>query len=279
MDVLVESHGERRVRRVPGVRIRRHGSADRHHLAGGPSRTHALAGEHPRPQLHLARGRGHRRAARGMDVGEGSEADARARPWRQGRRLDTSPRADRLPYYLGTPIFSSSSAYPTSTPAVTALKQTIGNSVVGSEVRPRTHQDLGIMANANLLYEVQEFASTTHWRRRRTFRCTNAISALAAFGDIFSPGITSSRAARLYGISYLLEPREPGPKGSVFDRSLGDEDLYRGPGRFSGHARRPSTRWVVARQVCVRLAGQQWPTPTPALGRWSPTVPVKACFA
>jgi hypothetical protein len=56
-------------------------------------------------------------------------------------------------------------------------------------------------------------------------------SALAEYEDIFSPAITTSQAARLYGVSYLLEPAGvPGPEGSVFDRRLGDEVLYRVPG-------------------------------------------------
>jgi Bacterial membrane protein YfhO len=79
---------------------------------------------------------------------------------------------------------------------------------------------------------VQEFGAYDPLVPNGYFSLYNTpVSALASFGDIFSPGITSSQAARLYGISYLLEPSgTPGPKGSVFVRSLGDEDLYRVPG-------------------------------------------------
>ena len=49
--------------------------------------------------------------------------------------------------------------------------------------------------------------------------------------SVFCPAITSIQLARLYGISYVLEPAgRPGPPGSVFDRAIGNESLYRIPG-------------------------------------------------
>jgi hypothetical protein len=91
---------------------------------------------------------------------------------------------------------------------------------------------MGIMVNANLLYNVQEFAAYDPLTPRAYFSLYKTpISEVAEFADIFSPAITSTQAARLYGISYLLEPSGvPGPKGSLFVRSLGHEDLYRVPG-------------------------------------------------
>jgi len=88
------------------------------------------------------------------------------------------------------------------------------------------------MANANLLYDVQEFATYDPMTPRAYFSLNKTQgSALAEVEDIFSPAITSSQAARLYGISYLLEPSGvPGPEGSLFDRKIGNEDLYRVPG-------------------------------------------------
>ncbi len=131
----------------------------------------------------------------------------------------------------GAPLLSSSSQYPTSTPAVTALKRAVGSAVVGSGASPAFSSGAGIMTNANLLYDVQEFAAYDPMTPHAYFSLHKTrVSVLAEYEDIFSPAIASSRAARLYGISYVLEPkRVPGPKGSVFDRKIGNEDLYRVP--------------------------------------------------
>jgi hypothetical protein len=88
------------------------------------------------------------------------------------------------------------------------------------------------MVNGNLLYHVQEFATYDPMVPHAFFSLYKAQTPrLTEFEDVFSPAITSTQAARLYGISYLLEPAgSPGPKGSVFDRKLGSEDLYRVPG-------------------------------------------------
>ena len=88
------------------------------------------------------------------------------------------------------------------------------------------------MVNDNLLYNVQEFATYDPMTPHDYFSLYNAPTPkLAEYEDVFSPTVTSTQAARLYGISYLLEPiGVPGPRGSVFDRRLGNEDLYRVPG-------------------------------------------------
>ncbi len=88
------------------------------------------------------------------------------------------------------------------------------------------------MVNANLLYNVQEFTAYDPMTPSAYFSLYKTpISLPDELVDIFSPAITTTQAARLYGISYLLEPSGvPGPKGSVFDRRLGNEDLYRVPG-------------------------------------------------
>ena len=96
------------------------------------------------------------------------------------------------------------------------------------------------MVNDNLLYNVQEFATYDPLTPHSYFLLPNApTSELSDYEDVFSPAITSTRTARLYGISYLLEPLgAPGPEGSVFDRRLGNEDLFRVPG--------PATATLVA---------------------------------
>jgi hypothetical protein len=47
---------------------------------------------------------------------------------------------------------------------------------------------------------------------------------------VFCPAVTSASVARQYGVGFVLEKAgAPGPKGAVFDRRVGDEDLYRIP--------------------------------------------------
>ena len=132
----------------------------------------------------------------------------------------------------GAPILSSSPKYPTSTPAVATLQRTVGNSIVGMGTSPAYPAFLGVMVNANLLYNVQEFTAYDPLTPRAYFSLYGTpTSVLDEFVDILSPAITSTRAARLYGISYLLEPSGvPGPDGSDFVRKVGGEDLYRVPG-------------------------------------------------
>jgi hypothetical protein len=132
----------------------------------------------------------------------------------------------------GAPLFASSSHYPTSSPAITSLKRSVGNAVVGFGASSLFPSSLGIMVNGNLLYDVQEFATYDPMVPHAYFSLYKTqTSLLAEQEDIFSPAITSTQAARLYGIGYLLEPSGvPGPNGSVFDRRLGNEDLYRVPG-------------------------------------------------
>ena len=43
--------------------------------------------------------------------------------------------------------------------------------------------------------------------------------------------IKTTDDARLFGIGFVLEPGgSPGPPGSVFDKKVGSEELYRIPG-------------------------------------------------
>ena len=132
----------------------------------------------------------------------------------------------------GAPLFSSTSQYPPTTPAVSSLQRAVGSGIVGFGVSPPYPSSMGIMVNGNLLYNVQEFAVYDPLVPHSYFMLYGAsTSVLSEYEDVFSPTITSTRAARLYGISFILEPRGvPGPTGSVFDRSLGGEDLYRVPG-------------------------------------------------
>jgi hypothetical protein len=144
----------------------------------------------------------------------------------------------------GAPLLSSSPHYPTSTREVAALKRAVGNGVVGFGTSPTFSLRAGVLTNDNLFYDVQEFATYDPMTPHAYFSLAKTPgSAVAEAEDIFSPAITTLQAARLYGINYLLEPiGVPAPKGSVFDRTIGNEDLYRVPGAASATlvATRPS---------------------------------------
>jgi hypothetical protein len=131
----------------------------------------------------------------------------------------------------GAPLISSSSNYPTSTSAVTSLQRVVRSEVVGFGAAPLFPSSLGIMANANLLYNLQEFAVYDPMVPHAYFSLYKTSASATEFEDVLTPAITSVQAARLYGISYVLEPAGTfGPKGSVFVRRLGNEELYRIPG-------------------------------------------------
>jgi Bacterial membrane protein YfhO len=146
---------------------------------------------------------------------------------------------------LDAPLPSSSSTPYQPTTAVTALQRTIGSSLVGLGVDASSNSASGLAArlytsslgfepNSNVLFGIHQFSAY------------DPISPLSWFGDwiyynhtppgsipfyTISPVIKSATVARRYGIAYVLvRSGAPGPTGSVFDRRVGKEDLYRIPG-------------------------------------------------
>ncbi len=135
----------------------------------------------------------------------------------------------------GAPLWTSTSTPFQSTPAVVALKSAVGPSLVGlGGSLCFLPPGLGIPENAQIAYEVQELAlydpmiPSTYYS---SWRAVSGVSPGIADDSVYCPGITSAKLARLYGVSYVLERAgSPGPQGSVFDKTVGDEDLYRIPG-------------------------------------------------
>jgi hypothetical protein len=134
----------------------------------------------------------------------------------------------------GAPLWTSTSTPFAPTPAVVALKSAVGSSLVGLGgslcVLP---PGLGIPENAQLAYEVQELALYDPMIPSAYYSSWRAVSRVSPGlpdDSVYCPGISSTELARLYGVSYVLERAgTPGPRGSVFDRAIGDEDLYRIP--------------------------------------------------
>jgi hypothetical protein len=135
----------------------------------------------------------------------------------------------------GAPLWTSSPTPYASTPAVLALQRTVGSSVVGlGEPLCFLPPGLGIPENAQAEYGVQELALYDPMIPSEYYSSWRKVSSTApgvVDDSVYCPGIATLGLARLYGVSYVLErPGSPGPRGGVFVRRVGSEDLYRMPG-------------------------------------------------
>jgi hypothetical protein len=132
----------------------------------------------------------------------------------------------------GVPVWWSSSNGFTPTPAVVALKQAVGTAVVGEGTQGCDSQ--AITSDVNAAFAVHQLTAYDPVIPRAYFLSWRALTgAMAgpAGNFIYCPAVTTAALARLYGVGYILEPHgAPGPPGGVFDRTIGDEDLYRVPG-------------------------------------------------
>jgi len=135
----------------------------------------------------------------------------------------------------GAPLWSSSPSFLPQTAGVKALQQTAGSSLVAmGNLTCHPFISLGILPNANIAYGVQELAAYDPVIPSAYFSSWKATSGQPAgfpFYKEYCPAVTSATLGRLYGVAFVLEPRRGrGPKGAVFDKVVGGEDLYRIPG-------------------------------------------------
>ncbi len=133
----------------------------------------------------------------------------------------------------GAPLFSSSPTFLTPTPATLALQRAVGSSVVGfGPCSP----DLGVYYDVNVAFGIQELPVYDPVIPQRYFSSWEGLTGQQPktpldHSSVFCPSVTTSSAARRFGVAYVLEPHgAPGPQGAVFDTRVGDEDLYRVPG-------------------------------------------------
>jgi hypothetical protein len=139
----------------------------------------------------------------------------------------------------GTPLWTSSRTYVVPTRAEATLARAVGSSLVGFGSNTCFGDQLGIVPNYNVALGVKEFAvyepliPRTYgesWRAS-TGELTAPVQFPGVPFSVFCPAVTSASAARRYGVGYVLEKAgAPGPSGAVFDRKVGDEELYRIPG-------------------------------------------------
>jgi hypothetical protein len=139
----------------------------------------------------------------------------------------------------GAPLWSSSPSYLAPTPAEAALTSAVGSSVVGFGTNTCFSSQLGIVPDLNVAFKVRELAAYepllpmeygVSWRNTTGQPAAPVQTLLVPF-TVFCPAVTTSTVARRYGVGFILEPaRAARPSGTVFDRVVGGEDLYRVPG-------------------------------------------------
>jgi hypothetical protein len=134
----------------------------------------------------------------------------------------------------GAPLWTSSSTPFESTPAVVALKGAVGSSVVGlGGTLCFLPPGLGIPENAQVAYGIDELAIYDPMIPSAYYSSWQAVSNESPGipnDSVYCPGINTAELARLYGVSFVLERAgSPGPQGAVFDKAVGNEDLYRIP--------------------------------------------------
>jgi hypothetical protein len=138
----------------------------------------------------------------------------------------------------GVSFWSISDSYFSPTPGILALQRAVGTSVVGTgpcRPRPFTYpyaQELGIRPNANIGYQIHEFAVYEPVLPIAYFSSWEAVSgqrlapSLRRVG-LFCPQITSAREARVYGVGYVLAPAGgAGVTGAHRVETVGGEQLF-----------------------------------------------------
>ena len=144
---------------------------------------------------------------------------------------------------LGSSWWSSNTTYLAPTGTETTLQRAVGSAIVGfgtsSCLSPPT---LGIQADVNIVYGVHELDSYDPLTPKLLYQSWKESTGHyplpigpsgipAAQITMFCPVVTTVAAARQFGVGFVLEPQgKPGPPGSVFDRTIGNEELYRIPG-------------------------------------------------
>jgi Bacterial membrane protein YfhO len=135
----------------------------------------------------------------------------------------------------GAGIVSSSPAYLPTNKEVAMLQRLVGSSLVGfGTCGENAFPVTGLVPDVNLAYQVSEFAVYDPILPRSYYtsygQATGASTKVLLPVGLFCPQINSVRLARLYGISFIIEPPGvPGPKGTRLVTVLKGEGLYAVP--------------------------------------------------
>ena len=133
---------------------------------------------------------------------------------------------------IGTSLWSSTPGSFPTTPAARALQRAVGSSLVGlGQSQCFLPPGLGFPVNTNIVYGVHELAVYDPLVPSAYYEAWKATTGQqAGFPEVshYCPGVRTASLARLYGVGFVLEPHSSaGPRGGVFDRQIGGEDLYR----------------------------------------------------
>jgi hypothetical protein len=132
----------------------------------------------------------------------------------------------------GGSIWPSSPRGLTVTSAEQELQETVGSSLVGTGLP--SCSTLGFTPNTNIFFGIHEMMAYDPTLPRAYFQVwlkdTGQVPGLP-YVSSFCPGFTTAAQARTYGVPYVLELHgSAGPKGAIFVKEIGGEDLYRVPG-------------------------------------------------
>jgi hypothetical protein len=137
----------------------------------------------------------------------------------------------------GAQLWPSTAQVVKPTPAVAALLRAVGDSTVGfgsftCYAGPGL-SSLGVLPEANILFGIHEFDFYDPIFPRGYLQSWAAVSGTTAGVPIynsFCPELTTASEARRFGVEFVLTPDSTaGLTGAVFDRKIGNEDLYRIP--------------------------------------------------
>ncbi len=142
----------------------------------------------------------------------------------------------------GVSFWSLSAGYFPVTPAVATLQHTVGDAVVAigtCRLMPFSYPysvEQGIRPDANIAYGVHEFAAYEPPLTKTYYDSWSSLTGQPISNKdrrvgVFCPQLANAREARIYGVGYILAPRRgPAPRGTVLDRVIGGERLFRVPG-------------------------------------------------
>jgi hypothetical protein len=137
----------------------------------------------------------------------------------------------------GAQMWSSSADGAKPTPAVASLVRAVGSSTVGFGIGTcyggPENSSLGVLPEANILFGLHELDFYDPILPRGYIQSWAQLSKSAPGVPIynsFCPALETASEARRYGVQFVLEPDSAsGPVGAVFDKKVGNEDLYRIP--------------------------------------------------
>ena len=144
--------------------------------------------------------------------------------------------------FSGVSFWSLDGSYFPATPAVAALRATVGDAVVARSAclpQPFTNPDsgeTGIRPDANMAYDVHELAAyepvlpSAYYHAWARISGVHEPRSLQRVG-VFCPVVTTAAEARIFGAPYVLAAAgQPGPSGATRVAVVGGEQLFHVPG-------------------------------------------------